>query len=142
MTEPYVDLVAGQKVTVFNTKYEPYAVTTVKRVTKAFAELENGEKFQVNGCDQYPMERGRWGGHRSARPWKQEDSDVLRRERLRSKVILWCDDRAHFKNLSLEQLDTLARAINEVDPTYFKPKTEKKVLTDNGGPAPGSRGDK
>ncbi len=142
VNDKYEDLVAGQRVTLFNKDYNAYTITKVKRVTKTFAEMENGDRFQVNGSDQYPMERGHWGGHHSCRPWKQEDSDYIRQERLRQKVMTWCDTRTNFKSLSLEQLDILANAINAVDPTYFKPPAEKKVLVDNGGPAPDSRGDK
>lgn len=125
--DAYEVLTPGQKVTVFDTNYNAYAVSKVKRVTKAFAELESGDRFQVDGCDQYPMSRGAWGGHRSCKAWKQEDSDYIRQERLRSKIILWCDRSENFKKLTLEQLDILANAINAIDPSYFKPRAEKAV---------------
>lgn len=122
---------AGDKVTVFYSRdRDPKMVVTVVRVTKAFAQMSDGAKFQVNGSDEYPHSHQTYGGYHYCEPWLAEHDDTIRAARLRSKLSSWFgahdrDDK--LASLTKAELETLARAVREVDPTYFKPRVEKTV---------------
>lgn len=104
---------AGDKVTVL-CDYEPSQITTVKRVMKAFIELESGGKYQVSGYGQYP--RPEYSGFRSTSyqvvPWTQEHTDKIRLYNLKYKM----DDlyKAAMKNINLGQAQELADLLTEL----------------------------
>jgi hypothetical protein len=104
---------AGDKVTVLR-NYEPAQITKVKRVMKAFIELENGTKYQPSGKGLYP--RPEYSGFHNTSwnvvPWTQAHSDTIRLHNLKYKM----EDqfKAAMKNLDLAKAEELWDFLTEL----------------------------